>query len=183
MVCCSLARSLACLTLSNSISLLIVHLVGRVRAIGRGSLAWLDIEPITEFDGTCLYSIYTVIMRLLTHNLLACHSRHCTQTSNNFPLQFKDVKLELLETDFNEAFVRGFLPKLDWHALVSTARQLGDTTLPETSPDLSDPMLDDELLHNLHHVLLEVGKCCSLFLQHTEADKCFLFSCTSQRER
>ncbi|PWN37427.1 uncharacterized protein FA14DRAFT_159489 [Meira miltonrushii] len=96
-------------------------------------------------------------MRLLTHNLLACHSRHCTQTSNNFPLKFKDVKLELLETDFNEAFIRGFLPKLDWNALVLTARELGDTSLPEQGPDMEDPMLDQQILRNLHHVLLEVS--------------------------
>lgn len=96
-------------------------------------------------------------MRLLTHNLLACHSRHCTQTSNNFPLKFKDVKLELLETDFNEAFIRGFLPKLDWNALIITAKELGDTSLPEKGPDMEDPMLDHQILRNLHHVLLEVS--------------------------
>lgn len=96
-------------------------------------------------------------MRLLTHNLLACHARSCTQTSNNFPLQCKQVKLELQETEYNEAFLRGFLPKLDWPALVSTARELGDTSLPETSPDINDPMLDEEVLKSLHRVLLEVG--------------------------
>ena len=67
------------------------------------------------------------------------------------------MKLELLETDYNEAFLRGFLPKLDWDALVKTARELGDTSLPETSPDINDAMMDEDVLKNLHRVLLEVG--------------------------
>lgn len=96
-------------------------------------------------------------MRLLTHNLLSCHSRHCTQTSNNFPLTFKDVKLELIEADYNESFLRGFLPKLDWDALVLTARSLGDTSLPEKGPEASESTVDDDLLRRLHHVLLEVS--------------------------
>lgn len=63
-------------------------------------------------------------MRLLTHNLLACHARTCVQTSNNFPLAFKDVQLELVEADYNEAFLRGFLPKVHWPALVAASRQV-----------------------------------------------------------
>lgn len=100
-------------------------------------------------------------MRLITHNLLACHARTCTQTSNNFPLRFEQItKLELIEADFNEAFVRGFLPKVDWDALVSAARSLGSDVgegLPKAAPDLDDPMLDQELLKKVHHVLLEVS--------------------------
>ncbi|PWN90235.1 Trm112p-domain-containing protein [Acaromyces ingoldii] len=99
-------------------------------------------------------------MRLITHNLLACHARTCTQTSNNFPLRFEQItKLELIEADFNEAFVRGFLPKVDWDALVSAARSLGSDVgegLPKSAPDLDDPMLDQELLKKVHHVLLEM---------------------------
>ncbi|UZJ51281.1 hypothetical protein CBS101457_000601 [Exobasidium rhododendri] len=95
-------------------------------------------------------------MRLLTHNLLACHSRSCTQTSNNYPLQCREVKLELQETEYNEAFLRGFLPKLEWDALIKTAKELGDTSLPEKSPDINDPMMDEEVLKNLHRVLLEM---------------------------
>lgn len=96
-------------------------------------------------------------MRLLTHNLLACHARSCTQTSNNFPLECRQIKLELQETEYNDAFLRGFLPKLDWSALVKTARDLGDTSLPDQSPDINDPMMDEDVLKKLHHVLLEVS--------------------------
>jgi len=90
------------------------------------------------------------MVRLITHNLLACHVKDCN--SNNFPLEFKDAQLEIRETEFNPDFLRGFMPKLEWTALVNTARQLGETTLPLEQPE----MYDDDLLKNLHHVLLEI---------------------------
>ena len=97
-------------------------------------------------------------MRLLTHNLLACHARACQSTSNNFPLLLKDVQLELIEAEPNPVFLQGFLPKLDWKALVSTARSLGDTSLPDQAPDVTQPLQDQELLQKLHRVLLEVSR-------------------------
>ena len=96
-------------------------------------------------------------MRLLTHNLLACHAKACQTTSNNFPLILKDVQLELIEAEPNDTFVKGFLPKLDWPALVKTARSLGDTSLPDQGPDASQPLEDEALIKLLHHVLLEVS--------------------------
>jgi len=62
------------------------------------------------------------MVRLITHNLLACHVKGCT--SNNFPLEFKDAKLERREAEYNPEFIRGFLPKIEWKALVNTARQV-----------------------------------------------------------
>lgn len=97
-------------------------------------------------------------MRLLTHNLLACHAKACATTSNNFPLILKDVQLELIEAEPNEVFIKGFLPKLDWSALVKTARSLGDTSLPDQGPDPSQPLEDEALIKLLHHVLLEVSR-------------------------
>lgn len=102
-------------------------------------------------------------MRLLTHNLLACHAKGCGSTSNNFPLQLRNVQLEMIEAEYNETFLKGFLPKLHWQALVTTAQhvrsgrspQLGDTTLPEEQPAF-DQEPSEELLHALHRVLLEV---------------------------
>lgn len=99
-------------------------------------------------------------MRLLTHNLLACHAKACQTTSNNFPLLLKDVQLELIEAEPNDIFIKGFLPKLDWPALVKTARSLGDTSLPDHGPDPSQPFEDAELIKLLHHVLLEVSPSC-----------------------
>lgn len=64
----------------------------------------------------------STMVRLITHNLLACHAKGCT--SNNFPLQFKDVQVELREAEFNPDFLRGFIPRLEWGALVDAARQV-----------------------------------------------------------
>ncbi|KAM6504235.1 Uncharacterized protein family UPF0434/Trm112 [Amanita muscaria] len=90
------------------------------------------------------------MVRLITHNLLACHARGCT--SNNFPLRFSDAQIETREADFNADFIRAFMPKLEWSALVDAAKQLGDASLPLEAPD----MLDEEFLKNLHRVLLEI---------------------------
>lgn len=95
-------------------------------------------------------------MRLLTHNLLACHAKGCGNSSKNFPLQLRNVQLELIEADYNDAFLKGFLPKLHWPALVGAARQLGQTSLPEQEPDFTQQEPSDELLQALHHILLEV---------------------------
>lgn len=110
------------------------------------------------------------MVRLITHNLLACHVKGCT--SNNFPLTFKDVRVELRETESNPEFIRNIIPRLEWSALVGAARevrdilpptfcvyvfmrviaQVGDTSLPLEQPE----MMSDDLLAAVHHVLLEV---------------------------
>lgn len=104
-------------------------------------------------------------MRLLTHNLLACHAKGCGSSSNNFPLQLQNVQLELIEAEYNDVFLRGFLPKLAWPALFTTARQvrtlginrqLGVETIPENPPDFLSTPPSEEFLRALHHVLLEV---------------------------
>ncbi|KAG6375329.1 hypothetical protein JVT61DRAFT_3557 [Boletus reticuloceps] len=59
------------------------------------------------------------MVRLITHNLLACHARGCT--TNNFPLLFRDVQINLQEQEFNPDFIKNFLPKLEWRALVDAA--------------------------------------------------------------
>ncbi|KAG8689596.1 hypothetical protein FRC11_001727, partial [Ceratobasidium sp. 423] len=61
------------------------------------------------------------MVRLITHNILACHAKNCT--SNNFPLKFKDAQLAIKEAEFNSDFLRKFMPRLEWGALVDTARQ------------------------------------------------------------
>ncbi|EED84232.1 predicted protein [Postia placenta Mad-698-R] len=90
------------------------------------------------------------MVRLITHNLLACHAKGCT--SNNFPLQLKDVQVELRDAEYNADFLRGFISRIEWPALVDAARQLGDTSLPNEPPE----MMDDDFLQKLHHVLLEI---------------------------
>ncbi|CAE6534688.1 unnamed protein product [Rhizoctonia solani] len=94
------------------------------------------------------------MVRLITHNILACHAKNCT--SNNFPLTFKDAQLATKQAEFNPDFLRKFMPRLEWGALVDTARQLGDESLPEMQP--APGTEDDEFLQKLHHVLLEVPR-------------------------
>jgi multifunctional methyltransferase subunit TRM112 len=62
------------------------------------------------------------MVRLITHNLLACHVKKCN--TNNFPLQFKDAKVEVRDAELNVDFLRGFMPKIEWKALVDTARDV-----------------------------------------------------------
>lgn len=86
---------------------------------------YLVIVQVAIVDPLLYYylSLETYAMvRLITHNLLACHVKGCT--SNNFPLEFKDVQIELREAEFNPDFLRGFMPKIEWKALVDAARQV-----------------------------------------------------------
>ncbi|KAG8753018.1 hypothetical protein FRC14_006516 [Serendipita sp. 396] len=92
------------------------------------------------------------MVRLITHNLLACHVRGCT--ANNFPLVFRDVQIELKEAEFNEQFLRNFMPKIEWRALVDTAKSLNDQSLPDQPPEREN--VNEEFLKTLHHVLLEI---------------------------
>ncbi|KAG8218084.1 hypothetical protein J3R82DRAFT_3588 [Butyriboletus roseoflavus] len=92
------------------------------------------------------------MVRLITHNLLACHAKGCT--INNFPLILQDIQIELREQEFNPDFIKNILPRLEWPALVgaATLAGVGDTSLPPEQPE----MTDDEFLQKLHHVLLEI---------------------------
>lgn len=63
------------------------------------------------------------MVRLVTHNLLACHAKDCN--TNNFPLVFQNVQLEIREAEFNPGFIQSFLPKIEWNALVKTAQEVG----------------------------------------------------------
>ncbi|KAN0118191.1 multifunctional methyltransferase [Russula decolorans] len=91
------------------------------------------------------------MVRLITHNILACHVKGCT--TNNFPLKLTNIELALREAEFNPDFLRGFLPRIEWDALIQASREVGDTSLPVERPE----MLDDDLLRQLHHVLLEIN--------------------------
>lgn len=74
-------------------------------------------------------------------------------TKDNFPLEFSEVEVVVRPAEENLDFLRRFLPKLHWRALVDTARALGDETLPDEMP----AEWSDEQLRALHHVILEVS--------------------------
>ncbi|KAI9481273.1 MAG: hypothetical protein EXX96DRAFT_566089 [Benjaminiella poitrasii] len=90
-------------------------------------------------------------MRLITHNMLQCHVKDCN--TNNFPLRFEDVQIELIEADFNPDFLANMLNKIEWEALVNTAIQLGINTLPTEMPENAEE--NEEFLKLVHNVLLE----------------------------
>ena len=51
-------------------------------------------------------------MRLITHNLLACHAKTC-QAPANFPLRFADcTRVEVQEAEFNAEFMRCVAPSI-----------------------------------------------------------------------
>ncbi|PIA18746.1 hypothetical protein COEREDRAFT_38771 [Coemansia reversa NRRL 1564] len=92
-------------------------------------------------------------MRLITHNMLKCHVKNCKNPDKQFPLQFKDVKLEQIEAERNDEFLVRMLPRLDWSALLKTTKELG-IVIPEKVP--ANPADDDEFLQALHTAILEM---------------------------
>ncbi|KAI9188884.1 hypothetical protein H9P43_000306 [Blastocladiella emersonii ATCC 22665] len=92
------------------------------------------------------------MVRLLTHNMLQCHVRDCT---NGFPLRFQNAEVEHAEQEMNTEFLVNMLPRIDWAALRATAHELGIAQLPETMPE--DAAESTELLQVLHRVLMETS--------------------------
>ena len=66
---------------------------------------------------------HNIMVRLITHNLLACHVKGCT-TPNNFPLSFNNVQVEIREAELNIDFLSNFFPKIEWNALINAAKQV-----------------------------------------------------------
>lgn len=58
-------------------------------------------------------------MKLITHNILMCNRKGCTQ--NNFPLKIVATKVEELETEqamqFSKALMQRLFEKIEWKAL------------------------------------------------------------------
>jgi len=64
------------------------------------------------------------MVRLITQNLLSCPSRACAYPTN-FPLTFRNVaKLEMVDAEFSEEFLRGVLSRLEWAALRKSAAEV-----------------------------------------------------------
>lgn len=61
-------------------------------------------------------------MRLFTHNFLQCHVKGCT--SDNYPLTISEAELQERESEFNADFLRNFLVKVDYPALLSTVQKV-----------------------------------------------------------
>jgi len=99
------------------------------------------------------------MVRLITHNLLACNAKTCSAPTN-FPLRFEQVqRVEIKEAELNKEFIKGFLNKLDFDALLYASRALGEAALPDSFPleFFQNPDgISDEVFAALHHALLEI---------------------------
>jgi hypothetical protein len=70
---------------------------------------------------------------------------------------FENVELEVRPAEANLDFIKRFIPKLEWDALVQTARSIGEDSLPEQMPGDKETLENEEFLQKLHHVLMEVS--------------------------
>jgi multifunctional methyltransferase subunit TRM112 len=94
-------------------------------------------------------------MRLMTHNMLQCNVKKCT--NNNYPLGLEVVRSEMKETEKNPDFIRHIYRRIDVPVLKRTvdALNLEGIHFPE---ELTEEMLQDEVIIDmLHKVLFEVG--------------------------
>lgn len=62
-------------------------------------------------------------MKLLTHNMLACHIKG---VQNGYPLKIEAEKVETREIDFEPDFLRHIFPRIQWAALREGAAAMGE---------------------------------------------------------
>ncbi|CAG8524208.1 3722_t:CDS:2 [Acaulospora colombiana] len=97
----------------------------------------------------------SILLPALPITLLILNEPFWGCNTNNFPLELSEVEIQITETDYNPQFLQNMLPKLDWSALVKTARKIGITSIPEVLPEALTEDLDEGFLRNLHRALLE----------------------------
>ncbi|KAH7727337.1 methyltransferase-associated protein [Aphelenchoides avenae] len=92
-------------------------------------------------------------MKLLTHNFLS--SQFLKGVSTGYPLILRATKVEKKDVEYNEAFTKRMIPKVDYSALRSAAVSIGEgTDLPE---ELGTQWESDEsLLKKIHDLLVGV---------------------------
>mmetsp|Transcript_3934 Transcript_3934/g.8439 ORF Transcript_3934/g.8439 Transcript_3934/m.8439 type:complete len:124 (-) Transcript_3934:484-855(-) len=91
-------------------------------------------------------------MKLLTHNMLACHIKG---VKKNYPFLIEAVKVENREADYDPDFLRHIFSRIQWPAFLEGAQAMGCREgLPEK---VEESMLQEEsFLKTFHHALLEV---------------------------
>lgn len=91
-------------------------------------------------------------MRLLTHNMLVC------PRTKTFPLRLTISTCDDVDVEYSEEFVRRMVPRLDWSAFLTAAKQLPDpqmiSMLPDAPPEESDST-DESIWRAIHRALLE----------------------------
>ena len=86
--------------------------------------------------------------------MLMCNVKGVTQ---GFPLKIEVTQVKEEEAEYNEDFVKNFIPKLEWSALVEGANAMCATAAADLPAELTDEhKADMEFLKKLHHILLEV---------------------------
>ncbi|MCJ1281953.1 hypothetical protein MMC26_001276 [Xylographa opegraphella] len=87
-------------------------------------------------------------MKILTTNFLTCAVKACKSSAASYPLHFQDAELEQADMEYNPAFLRNILPRIEWDALRVTATEVSKpparrvppdrfTSLPAEKPDMS----------------------------------------------
>ncbi|PSC74830.1 multifunctional methyltransferase subunit TRM112 At1g22270 [Micractinium conductrix] len=90
-------------------------------------------------------------MKLLTHNMLACHIKG---VQNGFPFKIEAEKVEVQEADFEPDFLQHIFPRIQWAALCEAAAAMGVEGLPAEATE--EMLEDDAFMKKFHHALLEV---------------------------
>ncbi|RNF18887.1 multifunctional methyltransferase subunit TRM112 [Trypanosoma conorhini] len=98
-------------------------------------------------------------MRLLTHNFLCC--LEC----QSFPLQLRDVEAEVQPCEFDSAFIRLMLARMDYGFIVEAFNAvkeqqqhlLGSARRPPETLEDVDLSEQSEDLKAIHHIVQEVA--------------------------
>ncbi|KAM7217889.1 hypothetical protein V8F06_006701 [Rhypophila decipiens] len=94
-------------------------------------------------------------MKVLTLNFLTCAVKACKSSNDSFPLHPKDAELVQDEIEINPDLLVNVLPRIDWAALRTTSTELGFPALPEEAPTAEALQQDEEMMKQLHQLLLE----------------------------
>lgn len=78
----------------------------------------------------------------------------CCVKCDTFPLNINPKKKKLEKKEVNLDFIKNFLPRLDYNALVLAANELNIKGLPEKLPENIEK--DEKALASLHELLVEV---------------------------
>ncbi|SCU77473.1 LAMI_0A01266g1_1 [Lachancea mirantina] len=102
-------------------------------------------------------------MKFLTTNFLTCSVKECDRSNNSFPLHYKGEACQLEQDEgieFNPEFLLRVIDRVEWDAVVSVAKDLGNSTLPQQKPVFENEELSEEdmiVLRDLHVLLIQTN--------------------------
>ena len=92
-------------------------------------------------------------MKVFTHNLLTCNSKSC---SLRYPLKIIPIKINKVETEFNDELTKRFIKKVDFSGLASALKDLNLNSKYDFSSLTQEDYEKNDFLEELHHVLFEI---------------------------